>query len=115
MPDPTIDFDPATIHRCPHCHADLDEEHISLGAMGAAADNVWISVMSPAVAAPLATWLEQEAQTCEVDVAVFESAGRRARGHGAGGRGMDDLLTEKYLHKRYGAALAVTRSILQQP
>jgi hypothetical protein len=47
----------------------MDPEHpddvdcsIGLGAMGAAADNVWISVMSPAVAEPLAVWLEDTAR-----------------------------------------------------
>lgn len=73
---------------------------IGLGAMGAAADNVWVAAMSPVVAEPLARELEMHAGWLRT---IEEREGDRATmGHA--------LAVERAQHM-----LALARSILEQP
>jgi hypothetical protein len=55
-------------------HPDDVDFSISLGGMNAAADNVWVVTMDPAVAEPLAAWLCQEAAWH--DTQIFRTSSR---------------------------------------
>jgi hypothetical protein len=65
-------------------------------------DATWIATMNPAVAEPLAAWLERDADAVKWTLQASR-------------RGMDEPYTAGYIRKQFAAPLAFARTILEQP